>query len=50
MYKFAKSVTEINSKIQEPKTYDEPINNPIYENRWRKAIDEKLWNLNSHQT
>ena len=45
-----KSMTETNSKVQEPKTYDEAINNPIHENRWREAIDEELWNLNSYQT
>ena len=38
----AKSVTETNSKVQEPKTYDETINDPVHGNRWRKAIDEEL--------
>ena len=46
----AKSVTKTSSKVQEPKTYDEAINDPIHGNRWRKAIDEKLWNLDLHQT
>lgn len=32
-YKFAKSVTETNSKMCEPKTYNEAINDPIYGNR-----------------
>lgn len=30
---FAKSVTETSSKVQEPKTYDETINDPIHGNR-----------------
>ena len=47
-YKFAKSVTETNSKVQEPKTYDEAINNPIHGNRWQEAIDGELWNLDTH--
>ena len=46
----AKSVTETNSKMREPKTYDEAINNPVHRNRWREAIDEEFWNLNSYQT
>lgn len=33
LYKFAKSVTEISSKVQEPKTYDKAINDSIYGNR-----------------
>lgn len=32
-YKFAKLVIETNSKVQEPKTYDEVINDLIYKNR-----------------
>lgn len=47
---FAKSVTETSSKVREPKTYDKAINDPISGNRWREAIDEELWNLDSHQT
>ena len=48
--KFAKSFTKINSKFQEPETYNEAIINPVYENKWQKAIDKKLWNLNFYQT
>lgn len=48
--KFAKSVTEISSKIQESKTSDKAINNPVHRNKWQKIMDEKLWNLNSYQT
>ena len=50
VYKFVKLVTETSSKVQEPKTYDEAINDLIHENRWQEAIDEELWNLNTHQT
>ena len=38
----AKSVTESCSKVREPKTYNEAINNPIHDNRWRKAVDKEL--------
>lgn len=41
-HEFAKSVTEISSKVQELKTYDEAINDSIHGNRWREAIDEEL--------
>ena len=43
----AKSGTEISSKVCEPKTYDEGVNNLINGNSWQKAIDEELWNLDS---
>lgn len=49
-YEFAKSVTKISSKICEFKTYDKTVNNLVYRNRWQKAIDEELQNLDSHQT
>ena len=45
--KLVKSVTETTSKVREPKTYDEAVNNPINGNRWQKAIDKELWNLDS---
>ena len=50
MQEFAKSVTETSNKVQESKTYDETINDPIHGNKWRKAVDEELWNLDTHQT
>lgn len=46
----AKSVTETSSKVREPKIYDEAIHDSVHGNRWREAIDEELWNLDSHQT
>lgn len=49
-HKFAKSVTKTNSKIQEPKIYDKAIHNLIHGNRWRKAVNKELLNLNTHQT
>ena len=39
---FAMSVTKTNSKIREPKTYNEAINDPIHGNRWREAVDKEL--------
>lgn len=50
MYKFAKSITETSSKLQEPKTYNKAINHPIYRNRWHKTINEELWNFDAYQT
>lgn len=47
---FAKSVTETRSKVREPKTYNEAISDLIHGNRWRKAVDEELWNLDAHRT
>ena len=46
----AKSMTETSSKVREPKTYDEAINDPVHGNRLREAINEELWNLDLHQT
>ena len=43
-------MTETSSKVREPKTYDEAINDPIYGNKWIEAINEELWNLDSYQT
>ena len=43
----AKLVTETSSKVREPKTYNEAVNNPINGNRWQEGIDKKLWNLDS---
>ena len=43
----AKSVTETSSKVREPKTYNEAVNNPINGNRWQEIIDEELKNLDS---
>lgn len=44
-----KSVTETSSKMREPKTYDETVYNPVNRSKKREAINEELWNLNSHQ-
>lgn len=48
--KFAISVAETSSKVQEPKTYNEKIHNLVNEIRWEKVIDVELWNLNFHKT
>lgn len=50
MQELAKSVTKTNSKVREPKIYDEAINNSIHRNRWCKTIDKELWNLDIYQT
>ena len=41
-YKVAKSVAETSSKVREPETYDEAINDAVYANRQQEAIDEEL--------
>lgn len=48
--KVAKLVTKTSSKVQEPKTYNETINNLVHGNRWQTTINEELWNLDSHLT
>lgn len=42
IYEFIKSVAKTSSLVQKFKIYNEIINNPIYSNRWQKAINEKL--------
>ena len=43
LYKLAKSMMEIGSnKVYKPKTYNKAIDNLIYWNKWRKAVDKKL--------
>lgn len=43
-------VTETNSKVREPITYNKAIDNPINDNMWRKVVDEVLWDLHIYQT
>lgn len=50
MQEFAKLVNKTSREVHEPKTYNEVINNLFHENRWREAIDEEFWNLDSYQT
>lgn len=50
VYKFIKLISETNSRMREPRTYNEVINNLIHKNNWRDAIDEELWNLDFYQT
>lgn len=40
--KLAKFLIETSSKVHEPKTYNEAINNTIYGNQWREAINKEL--------
>lgn len=46
----AMSMTESSSKIHEPQSYDEAVNDPIHGRRWREAIEDELQNLENHQT
>ena len=48
--KVAMSITKIASKIYKPASYDEAVNDPFHGRRWKKAIEEELQNLESHQT
>lgn len=44
------SMTKSISKIHEPTSYDEAVNDPIHGRRWREAIEDELQNLENHQT
>lgn len=44
------SATEISNKIYKPATYEEAISNLIYSQYWKKAIKEKIQNLEDHHT
>lgn len=46
----AMSATEISSKVYEPKTYNEAINDPIHGRRWKEAIEDEIKNLENHHT
>lgn len=46
--KFAKSVIETSSKIQESKTYNKAISDFIHGNKWWEIVDKELWNLNTY--
>ena len=46
----AMSITETASKIYEPASYDEVVNDPVHGRCWREAIEEELQNLESQQT
>lgn len=46
----AMSITEATSKIDEPTSYDEAVNDAIHGRRWREAIKDELQNLENHQT
>lgn len=49
-YEVVMSMTKSSSKIHEPTSYNDAINDPIYGCRWREAIEEELQNLENHQT
>ena len=45
----AMSITECSSKIREPTSYNEAINDAIHGRKWKEAIEEELQNLENHQ-
>lgn len=42
--------SETSSKVYEPISYEEAVNDPIHGRRWREAIDDELDNLATHHT
>lgn len=44
------SVAKTNSKVYEPKTYEEVIMDPIHSKQYGNIIEEKIQNLENHQT
>ena len=44
------SMTESRSKIHEPTLYDKTVDDQIHGRRWQEAIENKLQNLENHQT
>lgn len=45
----AMSIIKCNNKIHKPLLYDKAINDPVYRQYWRKAIENELQNLKNHQ-
>lgn len=43
-------IAESGSKIYKPILYNIAVNNPFHKQRWQKAIEDKLQNLENHQT
>ncbi len=48
--KVAISITRTTRKIYEPKSYNEVVNDLVYDRYWKKAIEKELQNFKSHQT
>lgn len=44
------SATEVSSKVHELAIYEEVISNPVHLQCWKKAIQEKIQNLENHHT
>ena len=44
------SISEASSKIHEPTSYEEAISDPIHGRQWKDAVEEELYNLESHHT
>ncbi len=47
--KIAMSIIKSNSKIYKLLSYNEIVNNPIYDHKWRESIKKELQNLKNHQ-
>lgn len=47
--KIAMLITECSNKIHKPTSYNKAINNPIYGQYLREAIENKLQNFENHQ-
>lgn len=48
--KIAMLITKYSSKIRKLIFQNKAINDAIYGQKWKKAIEEKLQNLDNHQT
>lgn len=44
------SAIEVDSKIYEPRTYNNAITDPVHGQKWKDTIKEKLSNLEQHNT
>lgn len=47
---FAISASETSSKVYEPQSHKKAMNDPIYDQRWREAIDDELDKLATYHT
>lgn len=44
----AMSISKVSSKIHEPTSYKEGKSNSVYDWQWKNAVEEELYNLESH--
>lgn len=50
LQELAMSISEASSKIHEPTSYEEAISDLIHGRQWKDAVEEELYNLESHHT